>query len=285
MNIFNTMTMAMTLTLATTAITSAANAQNLPEGSFRGKSNQVVTTIKNPDVMALILKKDPNSSGHLAILGEYTRVPGTPALGTKLVLTSWVPRLYIYQVVRVNELQFVMKPLFVDEAGKVITRDDVQFDTLTLKTAGSLDRAFVTRFDRQSRLPIETIQIDGRVGSTWESFVPGDFMLTNDSSGRDYSKKTVNVKIAQDGFANYYSDEIVGKFRFTEQGRGTGVFTVLPAEENVKGADKLTGRIGVFIDIVNWKHMGIQRFTTEELLMINPDDASDVGFYYERHAK
>jgi hypothetical protein len=35
----------------------------------------------------------------------------------------------------------------------------------------------------------------------------------------------------------------------------------------------------VFIDIVNWKPF----FTTDELLLVNPDDAKDVGFYYERH--
>jgi hypothetical protein len=35
----------------------------------------------------------------------------------------------------------------------------------------------------------------------------------------------------------------------------------------------------VFIDIVNWK----PKFTTEELMLINPDDATDVGFYYEKH--
>lgn len=57
------------------------------------------------------------------------------------------------------------------------------------------------------------------------------------------------------------------------------IFTFKPKGAITKGADKVLSRIAVFVDIVNWKPF----FTTDELLLVNPDDAKDVGFYYERH--
>ena len=74
-----------------------------------------------------------------------------------------------------------------------------------------------------------------------------------------------------------FSQDIVGKFDAVEKAPGMYVFTTKGSV--AKGADKVVNRIGVFVDIVNWKPF----FTTDELLLINPDDAKDVGFYYERH--
>ena len=60
--------------------------------------------------------------------------------------------------------------------------------------------------------------------------------------------------------------------------RAPGIFVFTPRGQ-VTGANQVASRVGVFVDIVNWKPF----FTTDELLLINPDDARDLGFYYERH--
>jgi hypothetical protein len=72
---------------------------------------------------------------------------------------------------------------------------------------------------------------------------------------------------------------IKGKYTMTEKLPGMFIFAT-PKNNNI-GDDKVLSRIGVFIDIVNWKSFGIQNFTTDELLMINPENPKDVGFYYE----
>ena len=80
-----------------------------------------------------------------------------------------------------------------------------------------------------------------------------------------------------DKVADFFQEEIKGKFDMIETEPKIFTFKAKGAVE--KGADKVLTRIGVFIDIVNWKPF----FTTNELLMVNPDDAKDVGFYYQRH--
>lgn len=117
-----------------------------------------------------------------------------------------------------------------------------------------------------------------------EGWVPGDYFGSKDSTGGDYTHKRVNTRLGKDKSADFFQQDIVGKFDAVEKAPGMFVFTprmyiAMPGAPASKGADKVVSRIAVFVDIVNWKPF----FTTDELLLINPDDAKDVGFYYERH--
>ena len=260
------------LTLAATILVSAAHAGPLPVGSWGGTS----ALIKGPDVMALIVRQDPaNPTAGYAILAEYTRLPYIPG-PERLEIARWVPRLYIYRVEQTGKQSFAMKPLRVT-AGEIVVDAAAPAGELTLAKQGTLVGATMTRFEKGAAAAAETINFDGKVSSTWEAWVPGNYFGSKDSTGGDYTHKRINTRLGKDKSGDFFQLDIVGKFTAAE--KGPGMFVFAPNGAIAKGADKIEGRIAVFVDIVNWKPF----FTTDELLLINPDDAKDVGFYYERH--
>ncbi|HXH31573.1 MAG TPA: hypothetical protein VNJ01_12215 [Bacteriovoracaceae bacterium] len=264
------------LGLTLSVLSSAAGAALLPEGSFMGRSSLQPLRIIDHDVMALLLRKNPKKeNSYYAVLAEYDRVPGTTFSKTS-ALTKWVPRMAAYQVDKINDLQYAMQPLGVSFLGNIQPRNDVNPDLLTLKKANSVNGAIVTRYHRDSSVR-ETIKFYGNVGSTWEAYVPGTYFGSTDTTGGDYLKKGINTVLTPEGIAQFDTPEIKGDY--TVRSRIDGLFTFIPRAANMHGQDKVEGRIGVFIDIVNWKPV----MTTDELLLINPNDETDVGFFYERH--
>lgn len=255
------------------AVLAPAAHAGLPEGSWSGSS----PLLGGPDVMALLLQRDPvNPTAGYAILAEYTRLPYIPG-PERLRIARWVPRLHIYRVEQVGKDRFAMKPLRVCAAGEIVVDAAAPASELALAKSGTLLGATLTRFEKGAAAPAETISFDGKVSSTWEKWLPGDYFGSKDSTGGDYLHKRVNTRLGEDRSADFFQQDIVGKFTAVEKAPRMFVFT--PSGEVAKGLDKIAGRIGVFVDIVNWKPF----MTTDELLLINPDDAKDVGFYYERH--
>lgn len=243
----------------------------LPDGSYKGHS----AFLKNADVMSLLIR------GDYAILAEYTRLRFIPG-PERLEITNWVPRTYFYKLEAAGENKFALRAQRVNGSGDL--ENDPGYlvnNLLTLKKKGKLDGATLTRYERGSAFPAETITFDGKLSSTWEDYVPGNYFGSKDATGNDYLHKAINTVLAKDMKAEFNQtqikgQEIVGKFTITQ--KAPGVFT-FKADGAGVGTDKVAKTIGVFVDIVNWKPF----FTTDELLLINPDDAKDVGFYYERH--
>lgn len=247
---------------------------DVPEGSFGGLSPM----LKGPDVMAMLIRRDPaNPKQGYAALMEYTRLPYIPG-PERLEIARWVPRLYVYKVEETADKVFAVKPLRVSASGGLeVDGGYTAFGKLTLKKNGTLVGATLTRYEKGSVMIAETIIFNGKVSSTWEKWVPGDYFGSHDATGGDYLHKNVNTRLGADKSADFFQTEIVGQFAATEA--APGIFTFKAVGRPTKGADKVLTRIAVFVDIVNWKPF----MTTDELLLVNPDDGKDVGFYYERH--
>lgn len=258
---------------AVVLLASSASA-SVPQGSFGGSS----PLLGGSDAMAMLIRQDPaDAKAGYALLAEYTRIPYiTKFSPERLKITKWVPRMYAYRVEQIDDTRFAVKPLHV-VAGEIVVDTGYAFGILTLKKKGSMIDAVLTRFEKGSATVAETVTFDGKVSSTWEAWVPGNYFGTKDNTGNDYLRKDVNTVLGADKTARFDQREIVGNFTAAEKAPGMFVFT--PAGAGVVGADKVADRIGVFVDIVNWKPF----FTTDELLLINPNDAKDLGFYYERH--
>ncbi|MBI3298761.1 MAG: hypothetical protein HYZ75_11390 [Elusimicrobia bacterium] len=243
----------------------------LPVGSFKGTTKDT----KGRDVMALLIKEDPRNVGtHYAILADYTRL-NIPS-PERLQITKWVPRMYTYKLERIGGQRYALRTLKVDEKGEIVPDMSVPASELKLPTAGSMEGAVLIRRDKDGE-EVEAITINAGAGSTWEDYVPGKYFWSKDSTGGDYLKKTVNTTLTEDRVAEFATDDVHGRFDMVEKAPGLWVF--VPKGTGGRGAEKLEGKIGVFIDIVNWKPV----FTTDELMIVNPNDANDVGFFYERH--
>ncbi|MDP3541298.1 MAG: hypothetical protein Q8T11_02380 [Elusimicrobiota bacterium] len=260
--------------VASALLASAAHAGPIPEGSWGGLS----ALLKGPDVMAFLLKADKtNPTAGYAILAEYTRLPFIPG-PERLEIARWVPRLYIYRVEQLDKLRFAVKPLKVSATGGLeLDGGYAAAGELTLAKKGTLVGATLTRYEKGDPAVAEVVTFDGKVSSTWEGYVPGAYFGSKDSTGGDYTHKNINTRLGDDKVAEFFQSEVKGKFDMTEA--APGIFTFKAKGAIAKGADKVLSRIAVFVDIVNWKPI----MTTDELLLINPDDAKDVGFYYERH--
>lgn len=255
--------------VAAAALASAARAGAIPEGSWG--SDQ----IRRQDVMALIIKADAgNPTAGYAILAEYTRLP-IPALPERLRVCNWVPRLYLYRIEQIDKLRFSLKTVKVGAGGGLEVDATKAVSELTLAEKGTVIGATLVR--KEAGKPDEEYHWASKVSSTWENYVPGEFFGSHDATGGDYLHKRVNTRLSADKSADFFQDEIVGQFDMVEV--APKIFTFKPKGAIAKGADKVLSRIAVFVDIVNWKPF----FTTDELLLVNPDDAKDVGFYYERH--
>lgn len=251
----------------------AVFADGLPEGSFKGNT----PFVKVPDVMALLIKKDPAQKDvSYAVLAEYTRLNGR--IGPdRIAITKWVPRMHAYRVDKITELQYALKPLVVTASGAIEANEQVSPDNLSLSKPNTLDGAMLTRYEQNSVIVAEKITFNGKLGSTWEKYVSGNFFGSTDSTGGDYMKKDINMSLSKDGVADFFQEKIKGQFSIAET--APGLFSFTPKKSDNIGNEHVLSRIGVFIDIVNWKPF----FKTNELLLINPDNAKDVGFYYERH--
>jgi hypothetical protein len=280
-------------------------AQSLPVGAFKGESELTKGFFRTGDakklwresIMTLIIQKDPaNETQYYAILAEYSRVVPT-TFHRKAAQTVWTPRLYTYHVEKISDREYAMKPLRVTEAGEVVVNNNVIPDHLELAAGDDtnrIDGAVLTRFDRksESKVTVETIKFKGDVNSTWEDYVVGKFLGTKRSSGLDYFDmeflkplgfpgKDTNSELTQDRVAHFNWSEAKGSFDVLET--APKLYTFKAKDANNEGNAKVVNKIAVFVDIVNWKSFGIERFTTEELLLLNPEDPTDIGFYYERH--
>lgn len=255
------------------SLAAAAVAGPIPEGSWGSDE------IQKSDVMSLIIKADKgNPTAGWAVLAEYTRlhVPiATGLLPERLRVCNWVPRIYLFRVGQIDKLRFSLKPVKVGASGGVEVDESKPASELTLAEKGTLAGGTLVR--KENGREDETINWRNKISSTWESYVPGAFFGSHDATGGDYLHKRINTRLSDDKVADFFQTEIKGKFDMTEVAPGIFTFKAKGAVE--KGADKVLPRIAVFIDIVNWKPF----FTTDELMLINTDDAKDVGFYYERH--
>jgi hypothetical protein len=251
----------------------AAAAGPIPEGTWGSGE------IQKSDIMTMVIKPDAkNPTAGYAVLMEYTRLflpIATNLLPERLRVCNWVPRLYLYRVEQIDKLRFSLKTLKVGAAGGLEVDGSKAVSELTLAEKGTLVGAQLLR--KQNGAEDEVINFRNRVSSTWENYVTADFFGSHDATGGDYLHKRVNTRLTADKVADFFQPEIKGKFDMVEVEPKIFTFKAKGAVE--KGADKVLTRIGVFIDIVNWKPF----FTTNELLMVNPDDAKDVGFYYQRH--
>ncbi len=254
-------------------LSAAAYAGPIPEGSWGSGE------IEKSDVMSLLIKADAaNPHGGWAVLAEYTRLHlpvVTGLLPERLRVANWVPRMYLYRVSQLDKTRFSLSPVKVSASGGIEIDAAKPVSELTLAEKGTLVGASLVR--KESGAADETIVFRNKISSTWEGYVPGDYFGSKDSTGGDYLHKRVNTRLSEEKVADFFQAEIVGKFDVTEAAPKIFTFKAKGAVE--KGADKVLTRIAVFIDIVNWKPF----FTTDELMLINVDDARDVGFYYERH--
>lgn len=238
----------------------------------------------NNDVISFIVQKNQNQEeSYYVIMSEYDRVPFTN-IGRRFPLTKWVNRMYAYQMDQVSALKYQLSKLVVTNNSEIEADQNQVMAILELKSKNSFDGAKLTRYaSAQDKTVAEVVVLNGRVGSTWENYVAGDYFGSTDNTGGDYFDKTVNTRITNDGRARLNTQKTSGEFSITE--KKPKMFVLKTISANTRGADQVLNRIGVFIDIVNWKHLGIKKFTTEEFLLINPENASDVGFFYERHIK
>ncbi len=264
--------MKLSLALSALLLAAAAHAGDLPEGSFNGTS----ALLHGPDVMAFIVRRDAkNPTAGYAVLAEYTRLPFIPG-PERLEIARWVPRLYVYRLEQKTPLVYTVQPLRTNKGEIVPDAGYPVLGELTLAKKGTMDGATLTRYEKTSALAAEVVTFSGKVSSTWEPYVPGNFFRSKDATGGDYLRKDINTRLGEDKVGDFFQLDFTGKFDFIE--KIPGLWT-LKAKGPVAGVDQATDRIGVFIDIVNWRPF----FTTKELLLINPDDAKDVGFYYQRH--
>jgi hypothetical protein len=264
---------ALFLALAASLLAVSAHA-DLPEGSFRGRT----PALRGDDVMALIVRRDAGDARKgYAVLSEYTRVPYIPG-PERLEITRWVPRMYIFRVEETSAHHYAFRPLHVSGAGALELDNGYSHagELVTVHGGDNLIGAVLTRYDKTSLVPAETITFDGNVSSTWQPYVAAEFFASHDATGGDYFHHRVNTVLRPDHVGVFSQPDITGDFRFTEAVPGIWLLTPLGA---VTGQNLVATRIAVFIDIVNWKPF----FTTNELMLINPDNARDVGFYYQRH--
>ncbi len=256
----------------------------LPEGSYMGCSSffdhKNCNDLIYNDAMALLIKKDPSANDkYYAVLAEYDRVPLTN-ITVKTALTKWVNRMYAYELTRADTgLTYLAKRLVVDDEGNIVASSE-KSDLLILKNDHDLEGATFLRVDKSQEeddIVLEKISFSGKVGSTWENLVPGDYFGSTDSTGGDYFKKTINTRVNADGTIVFNQAGLRGEYVTAE--KAPGLFTFASLNTHNQSNLNLEKKIGVFIDIVNWKPL----MTTDELLIIDPDDAKNVGFYYERH--
>lgn len=265
------------IVLAALTLMSATSHATLPEGAFKGNSSQIGGLL-NSNIMSLLIKKDPNSSDYYAVLAEY-KVSQLASVIQSSRITNWIPRLYAYKIVQTSDLNYDLQPLEVTASGDIKGNTNVPASTLTLSKDGSLKGAVLSRDRSKVSSTNEVMRFDGTSsGSTWENYIPSKYLGTSLSSGLDYfNDYSYNLVINSDMTADFHQNDIKGQFDIRENVQGV-FYTMTPRSNNVKGQNKIVGRIAYFTDIVNQK----PKKTNDEILFINPDDSRDIGFYYER---
>ncbi|AZZ35443.1 hypothetical protein CIK05_01055 [Bdellovibrio sp. qaytius] len=258
---------------AITTFASASFAQ-LAQGTFVGKSDK--QSSGTHDRMTLFVKKDltPGSQDYYAVLAEYDQLFATK-------ITKWINRMYGYKIVKQSDLSYVLVPIFVNNNGDLELKSSANNSVINLQTAGTLQNAIMTRYDINDASKVEKIALtDKYAGSTWENFIAGKFLGTQKSSGLDYFKNNAyNMEVSYGNVVtfDYELENIHGQFDLHEKIPGV-FFTLTPKSKDVQGLNRTQGRLAFFCDIVNEK----PKKTNDEFMMINPYNASDVGFYYER---
>lgn len=271
------------------------------------------------NAMALFIENDEVTGKTYAILAEYERLPMTNFTRTTAV-RSWVNRLYAFKVEQEEERknQFNLIPLAVSAQGQIYANREVPSSSLSMPAIvnqrpwNGLSGAVVRIYDRENPDPntAEIIKFrNGTHGSTWRRFVPANYMGTKRTSGLDYFRrnKFYNAKVSPDlylhaeKFQDYedYEKPIIAmaSFSLEEQEYGLDIFGSFIVREKARrffsfepiknqksdavNIEEVSTKIGIFIDVMDWTRAG---FMTNELFLINPDDPSDVGFFYESKA-
>jgi hypothetical protein len=250
----------------------------LPIGSFEATSPNV-SGRKNR--MVLQLKRDPeNPQGYYATLSEYTR--RLPANLGRLVpglqMTSWVPRMYPYYITHEGNDVYELRLLRVAGDGSLEASPNAPSSTLELgKGRNAMKGAVLVR--REANDCVEKISFDGTTAvSTWERNIIGNYFLAIDRSGGQYFEKGVNTVVKPDMTIEFNTHHLMGQYMIRPHAKGL-FFTLEPMKPRQLGALAASKLIGKGIDIVNWKPFR----TTIEILLMNPENARDVKFFYERH--
>ncbi len=267
---------------------STVSQADIRENGYKGLSS--LTPFYSNHVMSLLIKKDTtaDSKSYYAILSEYDILGGTDIVAklglsrSRHGITKWINRIYAYKVEEVvANVEYRMLPIFVSPTGEIETREDITASVLKLGEKGTLEGAVISRFDTKSNSVVETIRFDGSdVGSSWEKFIAGKFLGTHKSSGLDYFKNEYNMEITNDRVVHFNQvNEITGDFNLNEKVPDM-LFTMTPksSASEITGLEHVENRIAFFLDIVNQK----PRKTNDEILLINPTNPEDIGFYYER---
>ena len=126
--------------LATITLIATTSFAGLPEGAFKANS----THIANPDIMSLLIKKDPNSQDYYAVLAEY-KVSRLASLIQSSRITNWIDRLYAYKIKQVSDLNYELLPLEVTASGEIQADLSAVASTLTLAKDGSIKGAVISR--------------------------------------------------------------------------------------------------------------------------------------------
>lgn len=281
------------------SLSSQSLANSLPqERAFKGESSLIKDTY---NTMAFLIKKDPDhAETYYAVLAEYKRLPGTgfdagdliPATKReKLAITRWTSRLYAYRLElnkddNSSDLIYTATQLSVAADGSIIDMPNSKKSTLVLAEKDSLNGAVFTRYESDKEQAAETIQLGKELVSTWDAYTPGKYYSSKNRWGLDYLRnkllpepfsKKIDTELTEKGLVKFNQAEFAGEYTISE--KLPGLFTFVPAKEDNRGDDYVTSKIGVFVDIMNWKDWGLK---TVELLLIDPSNASNVGFYYQQ---
>lgn len=267
----------------------------LPEGAFIGQSDSHAV---DHDDMVLQLRKDPDGPGYYAILSEYSRnglLAGRE--NDRFRLTDDVLRMQTFYIEHASAGRYLARPLRGTSDGELVIDREADPSVLDINAHGSMSGARFHLRPQQGDARIEQIEFDGELSVTsWEPFRPERYYLSMNPGASDYlfnddhntvfsnrgTEEEPDYRVSfdvqdRDPDDDVESPRIEGQFRAVET--GPGVFVMAPEDSSSPGARLIAGKLLVFFDLVNWKpHM-----TTNEALIIDPNDPSNVYFFYERH--
>lgn len=272
----------------------ASSLLQVNEGAYIASSDLVVQVGSSEDVMSLIVKHDPARPGlGYLFMAEYDRlVTGSLAqlISRRIPITKWTNRMFLFQMEQSSANVILLRRLVVQ--GGVIEAEENLAGLITLQQAGQLQGATLRRFKAGTSEVAEVISVRKEGGSTWEPFVPGHYFGLNKFALTAYFKKSdINTFVSPAGVISFSRSNMAGAFQMNESRPRMFTFSPISMSQAGEGAlspisnavvaetrKTLTKKIGVFIDIMNWKPL----MNTNELLIVNPEDPSDIDFYYER---
>lgn len=256
---------------------STADALSLKEGVYRGRSSRGHT-------LTLLLREAPdNKESFNAVLAQYLY----PVFNDEVAFA--VPRMYAFRIDRSTDVNaYIMRPLIVDNQNEIIVNSEAKASSLkiTIDKKGKLVPIIMLQRNMKKA---EKITLNRKPHSTWEDYVYGVYTEGNvldyffDTETALLLPKSSTISDVEET-AIFKNKKTTGEYKIRESQNAPGMFVFTKENENVQGADRVEKKIGVFIDIVNWKHKKEPK-TTDELLLINPSKPKDVIIYYEKEKR